>query len=227
MSRIDIEFANRRLAGQRFLTDADVPVYHDLCTRIQSLQRADETIPELPEPNAAGAWQAAYPVYQELKRRRAADAAKDAEAAISNGGLELRWNAFLAERGEVLEYLKHQSVSSDVLEYVGLDKSLLESPVDESEEGAKHGYPRRKNWQDMASRLGSAWYKLKNLSDVQRAQIPDVLARRRLFAAVKDISDRLSVLEQKAVRWDAVEEKAAWLDERVSAIESHFISKKH
>ena len=98
-----------------------------------------------------------------------------------------------------------------------MNATFKTDPIDRSEEGAKQGYPRRRDWEAVAGRLNNAWYKLRTLTPVDRANIPNVMQTRRLIEAVNSISEKLNTVEQKL----------EWLDARISSLESKFISNKH
>jgi hypothetical protein len=143
-----------------------------------------------------------------LRKRREAEAVEAQESAVSNGALELRWNEYLVERAQLLEYLSANYTDPEVREYVGLADADLQDPIIRGEEGEKFGYPRRQDWQAMADRLTSAWWKLRNLTTAQRMNIPGIMEIRRLIKAV-----------------NLVNEKLTWHDTRISTLESKAIDR--
>jgi hypothetical protein len=213
MSRVPPETSNRRLNYVQFLGDNDRDLYSDLCARIDAL-RDDEAVTVI-DPNASFAWKQMFSVYKALQRRRAADASKNAEAVAKNAGSELRWNEYIVTRAQLLEYLQREPVDQQTREYCGLNEADLQSPTIEGDErfaGARHP-----DWQGMADRLGTAFWKLRNLTIVQRQNIPNVIQQRRLSAAVDSIEKQL----------DVIVDKLQWLDDRTSVVESKFIVNKH
>jgi hypothetical protein len=224
MSRVDPATSHRRLQSVRFLSaDIDRELYADLKNRVLGLLGSDEKI-ELPDVNAPHAWSRTFSVYQKLQARLDRETAANEQQANIAGATELRWNEFVSVRGQILDYLAHQYVNHDVREFCALLDSDLVDPIDRSEEGEKQGYPRRRDWPAVADRLNSAWHKLRTLTSEQRRTIPDILERRRLAERLERVIEAVNLMNE---RLNTFTHKFEWLDERISSVESKFISNKH
>jgi hypothetical protein len=174
--------------------------------------------------NAPHAWSRTFSVYQKLQARLDRETVANEQQANIAGATELRWNEFVSVRGQILDYLAHQYVNHDVREFCALLDSDLVDPIDRSEEGEKQGYPRRRDWTAVADRLNSAWHKLRTLTSEQRRTIPDILERRRLAERLERLIEPVNLMNE---RLNTFAHKFEWLDERISSVESKFISNKH
>jgi hypothetical protein len=200
MSRVPPETTHRRLQNQKgFLTDQDRDLFEDLKNRIRSLL-GDEKYP-LPEANEPGAWVRTYPHYL-----RALQKQRDQQEPASNSLIEGEWNAFLACRVTLKEYLERAPFSrvSEILKYVGLEKNDLDEPIIADE---RMGSYRVRDWQSRYSRVSSALSRLTNMTPSERHSVPERMALRRAVAAI-----------------DSINEKLGWHDVRISALEGMAIN---
>jgi hypothetical protein len=196
MSKVSPEFSNRRLNTVKFMNDSDIPLFEDLRLQVLGLCDPDEKVPAV-YANEAGAWAKLFSVYQTLKKRRAvADSDPvGVQQAANNAQTERDWNSHLQTRVELLEYLKRESVSKEMLEYCGLEESDLDEPTvqgDERFSGCRHP-----DWRGRSSRISTAWWKIRNMGLAERMNIPNVMQTRRLVDAVNEIQERLKAVEQK------------------------------
>jgi hypothetical protein len=220
MSRVDPEFSHRRLSTVKFISgDVDIALFEDLKSRIETLKDPDERLPsDAVQYQEADAWSKVYSWYTRLKKRAAVDRDPAATVKAENAAqTEREWNGFMHERAVFLEWLAREPISADLKAYIGLLPTDLESPVIESGDERFYG-ARRPDWREISSRMSSASWKLRNMSVLEKARVPDIMAGRRLVDAVNSISDKLKTFE----------DKLEWLDGRLAAVESKSIDRtKH
>jgi hypothetical protein len=214
--RVSHEAINKRLANKKFLSaDIDLAQFEDLRLEVLRLSEEGETVP-IPAPNEPEAWSKLYHVYRTLKKRETDSDPAATVKAENAAQTEREWNSFMHERAVFLEWLAREPISSDLKAYIGLLPTDLESPVIESGDERFYG-ARRPDWREISSRMSSASWKLRNMSVLEKARVPDIMAGRRLVDAVNEIRDQLKTFEQKL----------DWCDARISAVESKSIDRKH
>ena len=220
MSRVDPSTSNRRLQNTQFLTDADLPLYDDLCKRVLALADPDETT-ALPTPNEAGAWSKAYRLYCARKRRAETDRDPEATVAAQNNYLvEQEFNKYLACRMQLLELMAAKRIhqGDPVLEYVGLRREDLCEPTADD---PNHGRYRLRGWDARFARISDALWRLQNMTPAEREAVPERMRTRRLATDIEAIVEELNALK------NAFDEKFEWLDARLSAVESRMTNPKH
>jgi hypothetical protein len=194
--RVAPEQINKRLANKKFLSaDIDLAQFEDLRLEVLRLSEG-ETVP-IPAPNEPEAWQRLYKIWRALKQRRETDNdPAETVKAEQSAAVEREWNAFMFQRAEFLSWLAREPISADLKEYVGLLPTDLESPVIETGDERFRG-ARRPDWRDIASRLSSAFWKLRQMSVLEKARVPDIMTGRRLASVVAEHEERLKAIEEK------------------------------
>jgi hypothetical protein len=201
------EAANRRLANSMFLNGhADTAAFNDLIVRIRAMANLQHKTIKEPDINQAGAWQAAYRVYEQLTVVQNKPA--DPEVAMrrnESAADELLWDWYIRRREDLIR----QGLSDVYREYLGLH------PTDIGEEpmitDARFGRIKRTDWKSVANRIDGALKVWENMTPDRRKLIPQEVERRRSVAAFnalvetvaelkntqQEILNRLSMLEAK------------------------------
>jgi hypothetical protein len=215
MSRIPVDVLNRRLCSATFLSGSDLESFQALKLEIEGLKEPDEQL-AVPQPTEPMAWARTYTIYAALKKRRDKQAAANAQAASQDASDHLLWNETVGLHAQLRDWIKREHLDADMREYLGLKEGDEGDLVVDSGNPA-FGFVRRPDWRSVADRIRTASWKLRQMSNVDKSRVPDIMASRRMASAINSLSEKLNTFEQKL----------DWFEQRISSVESKFISNKH
>ena len=182
-------FLNRRLATARFLSaPVDREYFRKLCAEILSLEQPSDKI-QIPNVEEAGAWSKAFKIFTQLQKRRHAE--RSAAPAASN--IEADWNLYIARREQIVR--QGARLTPDLAEFLGLKPGDLGEPTVKDEETMRLNDGRHPDWQGRSARISTALCRWEALRPEQLAAVPQIMAQRRIEEAIKDLQQRVAVLE--------------------------------
>jgi hypothetical protein len=188
------EHLNIRLSQVRFLNcDADRVSYERMVAVIRGLQRPGDEfkIPDAAEPDA---WRRAYSIYERLQQRESS-APTQAEQQVE-ARLDQQLQSYSINLADMNARVKSGEISGTALDYLGIKGGDLGNPIAAFDPNSRDPHRRRSDWLDVAGRLSAALVEWQSLSPADKALIPQRLTIRRLERAVRDLTLRVSKLEQ-------------------------------
>jgi hypothetical protein len=187
------EQLNVKMAHVEFLNSpAHLRYFDDLVASVLAMASVQGRTVSVPSANEAGAWQKAYALYETLLREQNKPAHAEITARNNaNAANEREWNHYTENRERLIQQVRID-LTQVRREYLGILETDLADPMVEDE---KYGRVPRAGWRSVASRIEQGLARWQNMPSNEKAQIPWMVALKRLENANLELSKRVSALE--------------------------------